>query len=225
MKRYLYKLIVDNGGAPCIQNGLLSLAICKPRIREHAKKNDWIFGFAGKALDATHSNNRLIYVAQVSQIVRGDEYYRSNGEYGNRPDCIYQYSRGSYRPRKDARYHKKGVALTHDLGSVEDGYSRATVLLSERYRYFHKNGPEPAANSEIRQLLKNLSQGHRVNLSDHLLNELDQMTSLAFDANSVEFPYEQFDHHSETCLKCDGECDEGIATDNCDFTCEPPSSC
>lgn len=33
-KIYFYKLTADNGGAPCVQDGLLSLAICKPMIRD-----------------------------------------------------------------------------------------------------------------------------------------------------------------------------------------------
>ena len=29
---YVYKMVVDNGGAPCITGKLLSLAICKPEF-------------------------------------------------------------------------------------------------------------------------------------------------------------------------------------------------
>jgi hypothetical protein len=38
---YFYKLVVDDGGAPCVQNGLLSLAICKPQIRKTASVAAW----------------------------------------------------------------------------------------------------------------------------------------------------------------------------------------
>jgi len=34
---YFYKLTTDDGGAPCVQDGLLSLAICKPMIRGTAE--------------------------------------------------------------------------------------------------------------------------------------------------------------------------------------------
>jgi hypothetical protein len=60
---YFYKLIVDNGGAPCIRGGLLSLAICKPMIRSTAEPGDLIFGFAAGSLDR---NNRLIYIARIT---------------------------------------------------------------------------------------------------------------------------------------------------------------
>lgn len=36
-KVYLYKMIADDGGAPCVANELLSLAICKPIIRAVAE--------------------------------------------------------------------------------------------------------------------------------------------------------------------------------------------
>jgi len=47
---YLYKLTTDNGGAPAVYRGRLSLAICKPRIRGKAEIGDWLVGVAGKGL-------------------------------------------------------------------------------------------------------------------------------------------------------------------------------
>jgi hypothetical protein len=45
---YVYKMVVDNGGAPCVTRKLLSLAICKPKIRKSAERGSLIFGFGGK---------------------------------------------------------------------------------------------------------------------------------------------------------------------------------
>ncbi|MFM8479413.1 MAG: hypothetical protein ACKOEO_26795 [Planctomycetaceae bacterium] len=44
-KVYVYKIVVDNGGAPCVHDRLLSLAICKPAIRRTAQAGDLIFAF------------------------------------------------------------------------------------------------------------------------------------------------------------------------------------
>ena len=49
-KIYIYKLTTDNGGAPCIKDGTLSLAICKPAIRSTAVKDHIILGFAANSL-------------------------------------------------------------------------------------------------------------------------------------------------------------------------------
>ena len=64
---YYYKLTVDDGGAPCIRNGLLSLAICKPMIRAKAELDSIIFGFAANSLEET---NPLLYIAVVTDIAR-----------------------------------------------------------------------------------------------------------------------------------------------------------
>ena len=58
---YVYKIVVDSGGAPCVSRGLLSLAICKPKIRKTAGKNSFVFGFGGKEYE-----ERLIYIARVT---------------------------------------------------------------------------------------------------------------------------------------------------------------
>jgi Nucleotide modification associated domain 2 len=39
-KVYIYKLTVDDGGAPCVQDEVLSLAICKPFIRSTAQQDN-----------------------------------------------------------------------------------------------------------------------------------------------------------------------------------------
>ena len=70
---YFYKLTSDNGGAPCVQDRLLSLAICKPKIRMNAQPGDLIFGFAANSL---YSDNRLIYIAQISERVCDGTYYK-----------------------------------------------------------------------------------------------------------------------------------------------------
>ncbi|SFN54073.1 Nmad2 family putative nucleotide modification protein [Dokdonella immobilis] len=41
---YVYKLTNDDGGAPCVEDELLSLCICKPRIRSVAIEGDVLIG-------------------------------------------------------------------------------------------------------------------------------------------------------------------------------------
>lgn len=209
MKRYVYKLVADNGGAPCVPDETLSLAICKPIIRQCAEPGDWIYGFAGDALHASHPNNRLIYVAKITSIIDGREYYKLDGLYADRPDCIYQYSKASFFIRKDARYHEDGNALTRDLGDSRDSFPRARVLLSTEFRYFHRSGPEPKSGSSVRRVLDALTQGHRVNLDDQVQKELDDLASKAFSEASLTAHYEAGIKHCN-CF----EFDEDIATDN-----------
>lgn len=168
MKIYLYKLTVDDGGAPCVQDGVLSLAICKPMIRGTASIGDLIFGFAANSL---HRDNRLLYIAVVTDKVSGDDYYGGES-YGGRSDCIYRFRRGQFSFRREALYHGKGH-LTHDLGAHPD-YDRASVLVSTNFRYFGKEGSDyyKTRYPLIKKTVEVLGQGHRVHHNPRLRSQL-----------------------------------------------------
>lgn len=182
---YVYKLTYDGGGAPCIENGLLSLAICKPAIRRMAQKGDWIFAFAGerliKILNLRKGTPLLIYAAQVTDVEENGRYYKRR-RYRSRTDCIYEPKRGGgLRHRKDPKHaglHDKPGDLVHDVG---DGGKRARVLLSERYVHLGKRPLKlTGANaSGLRSLLKNLGQGHRVHaLTAQHIGELEHLKNV-----------------------------------------------
>ena len=164
-KVYFYKMTTDNGGAPCSYRSVLTLAICKPKIRSTAKENDWIVGFGGKDLD-----ERLIYVAQVNQRLIDGEYYK-NEKYFKRPDCIYRWDPGSrrYYWLDGEKYHRGGTNLEHDLDN-----GKALVLLSEKYTYFGNQGTSEykIKYPELGEYVESLKQGHRVKHSETLFNEL-----------------------------------------------------
>ena len=65
-----YVITVDEGKAPCIDNGLLTLCICKPVIRKGAKEGDWIMGFARKAI----GTDLLVYIAKVDNKITIEDY-------------------------------------------------------------------------------------------------------------------------------------------------------
>jgi hypothetical protein len=162
---YFYKLTVDAGAAPCVQRGMLSLAICKPMMRRSAKVGDLIFGFTANSLDP---QNRLIYAARITgKPPKGDYYHRD--KYTSRDDCIYAFQSGRYIRRKDAKFHDKPTDLTHDLGDYPE-YERANVLLSTDFRYFGAKGTaEYKSKFElIRKAVESLGRGQRVNLAPAL---------------------------------------------------------
>src|SRR5439155_18861080 len=64
---FVYKMTTDNGGAPCVANEMLSLAICKPKIRGPANDGDSVIEVGGKRL-----GKGVIYVACVSKAVGGE---------------------------------------------------------------------------------------------------------------------------------------------------------
>jgi hypothetical protein len=168
---YVYKLTADNGGAPCTYRGLLSLAICKPNIRRTARKGDWIFGFGGKRL----GSGRLIYAAQVSDIVKGGSYYVDE-RYEGRPDRIYRREGGRFVLRPTAQYHIDGSQLTRDLGTPPS-YPNAITLVSKEFRYWGGRGSADYREhfAKIAALLDGFGRGHRVNVSDEVRRELIEL--------------------------------------------------
>jgi len=163
----VYKLVTDNGGAPCVWRGLLSLAICKFKIRKRAEKGDIIFGFGSKS---KKYGERLIYIAKVTAKLSCGEYYRLP-RYTNRPDCIYKSINGKAQRKRRARYHMQSDERKNDVGMK---FERAYVLLSRDFRYFGRKGTDDYKRGfpAIAKLIKGLMRGHRVNHSVKLRRQL-----------------------------------------------------
>jgi hypothetical protein len=165
---YFYKLTADNGGAPCVQDGLLSLAICKPMIRSTAEPEDLIFGFAANSL---HRDNRLIYIARIGKKVRNGDYYREK-QFANRSDCVYEWQRSRLAWRRGALHHGP-KDLVHDLGQPPD-YKKANVLLSTDFRYFGTSGTADYKSRFllVKEAVEQLGRGHRITRAEPLRMEL-----------------------------------------------------
>jgi hypothetical protein len=161
---YVYKLVTDNGGAPCVKGKLLSLAICKPRIRKTAQEGSLIFGFGGREY-----NEKLIYIARVTGKLEGQDYYQRPG-YADRPDCIYRVEGRRAVWKASAIYHSSDE-IRKDVGLH---FEHAFVLLSDDFRYLGKRGTADYKHKyrKLGALIKNLSQGHRRFYSSELRAQL-----------------------------------------------------
>jgi len=168
----VYKCVVDDGGAPCVDGDLLTLAICKPYIRSTASRGDLIFAF-GSNSDTTTEPNRLVYVAKVSRSIGKGGYYRGP-DFQSRQDCIYEWRPdGRLHWRLGAAFHQRGSGMKSDLGKAPD-YAKANALCCEDFRYFGKMGDATWKRGAptLRALVEGLGQGHRVNFSPALEQEL-----------------------------------------------------
>jgi hypothetical protein len=168
MRIYFYKLTADNGGAPCVQDGLLSLAICKPMIRSTGKPGDLIFGFAANSL---HRDNRLIYVARIGKKVHNGDYYRER-RFAHRSDRVYKWHRSGFAWSRGALHHGP-KDLVHDLGQPPN-YKKANVLLSTDFRYFHASGTAEYKSRFplVKKAVEQLGRGHRVRHAERLCAQL-----------------------------------------------------
>ena len=180
-KLYLYKLTVDDGGAPCVQAELFSLAICKPMIRSTANVGDYIFGFAANSLSR---GNRLIYVARVTEKVSSGAYW-AGSRFSDREDCIYEWHEGKLTLRSDARHHQDMSYLERDLGP-SPFYSRANVLVSDDFRYFGSAGTSAYKDKFplVKEAVERLGQGHRVWHTLELAAQLEALRDFVWTETS-----------------------------------------
>lgn len=216
---FVYKLTCDDGGAPCVENGLISLCICKPIIRKTAKEGDWIIGLGGKSV--SELKNRLIYIMRVEGVVDGKNYYSPKGGYWNRSDCIYKWDGGKYQWKKDAKYHSP-EHLKHDLGSLEKGYERARCLKGSCFAYFGGNeGNKNPGIEDIKDIYERVGQGYLVNHDSDTYKRLDNYIQSVFDRFGCGKLGEPT--HSDKSKKCSEA--EGGAVMQCDQSENSPNPC
>lgn len=183
-KVYIYKMTSDDGGAPCVWNGILSLAICKPAIRSSAPEGSIILGFAADSLDP---HNPLVYAARVTARLEHGEYFTSR-RFQGRPDRVYEWSNDRFIWRPEAKFHSS-ENLRHDLGNPP-AYKRANVLISngsKNFRYFRCDCRLDYKSQfpVLKQLIEDLTQGHRVNLSCTLRTEVESLIEQVFRLRSI----------------------------------------
>lgn len=116
MKLFRYILLHDAGMAPCPDSDLITLAVCKPRIRASAKVGDWIAGFCpvsgNPALD--RPLGMLAYIGRVSACLSVGEYEK---KYTDRSDAIYRQQQDGSFYRKRPTYHDDADAIRKDLSA------------------------------------------------------------------------------------------------------------
>lgn len=152
MRLFSYKMSHDTGFAPNPFWGSLTLATCKPKIREKKDKGDWIAGFTsadlcGHAVGA----ERLVFLMQVSRKLPIAEYFCDpdfSVKIPSERSHLHACGDNIYRPRRS-----NATAPTHfdqlkndnhydQVGACVVGKSRAhdvsgrNVLVADRFVYF-----------------------------------------------------------------------------------------
>jgi len=120
---YSYLLVSDNGSAPCIQENILSLAICKPKIRKTANIGDYIIAFTSKSMKVSQEP-KIIYIAKITNKLLLNNYYT---KFKNRKDCIYD---------NNLILIKNDF---HNSCNIKKDINGKYVLLSNEFIYFGNN--------------------------------------------------------------------------------------
>lgn len=206
-KLYVYAVTYDLGFAPNPFGGLLSLACCKPNIRERAEIGDWIVGLTGTKLKPTL---RCVFAMVVTGHMTFDQYWGDAAFTSRRPrrngsrkaivgDNIYHRSgEGSAWLQEDS-VHSQVDGLQCDLNTAHDTRINR-ILLSERFIYFG-NAAEAVPASVLAKMdyAKNSRDYRRFNLEDAqpLLSWLEPQMSahpnailgdpINFDSSAMRF--------------------------------------
>lgn len=146
---YSYCITHDYGLAPNPFGNVCTLAVCKPRIREHAKIGDWVLGTGSTA----HGfENKVIYAMEVTNKMSMMDYDKFCKNYLKSKipdiesedltkrvgDSIYDYSNGDSHP----------PSIRNSLHTEENrrtDLSGEYVLLSNNFYYF---GSKPISLDE-----------------------------------------------------------------------------
>lgn len=143
-RAFSYVVKRDYGFAPNPFYGILTLATCKPLIRRGASVGDFIIGNA----DASHEN-KLIYMAKVSEVITFDQYWNDprfeckkpvmNGSlkklYG---DNIYHHGTDGNWVQEDSHHsNNDGTVNIHNL--ERDTGKTDHVLVCYEYIYLGRS--------------------------------------------------------------------------------------
>lgn len=95
--------------APCVDNGLITLATCKPNIRAYAKGGDWVVGFRSVANGAPAG--LVVWAGRVESSLEVGAYEHA---YRGRSDAIYRRRDNGKLKRLRPDYHPGDEQLHRD---------------------------------------------------------------------------------------------------------------
>ena len=125
---FRYILASDTGMAPCIDDNLMTLATCKPKIRGSAHVGDWIAGFVPRP----YPRGLLAYAGRVRAVLDVGSYERA---YRGRSDAIYREEDNGTFERLRPDYHS-------EPGAVEKDLSAPVLIFDSEATWFFGNRPE-----------------------------------------------------------------------------------
>jgi hypothetical protein len=146
MTLYSYIVTHDTGFSPNPFFGHCTLACCKPEVRKHADKGDWIVGLTPKP-----QGNKIVYFMRVDECMEFDKYWQDPRFRDKKP----KFGAGVERKTGDNIYERGSDGTYRQLSSVHSSpplerresrqmmardLSVNRVLISETFAYFGAEG-------------------------------------------------------------------------------------
>lgn len=144
-KIFRYVIKTDAGTAPNADDGLLSLCICKPKIRLGAEEGDYVVGFL--SVDFKFGRGRVSWIGQIAEVLSLGDYRL---QYPRRADAIYQ------RIGRDGDVEVLqhiGGNLHPDRMNQERDKRGKNALLMKRFWYWGSGYAPPVLPDELSHLV------------------------------------------------------------------------
>jgi len=141
-----YILQHDTGMAPCVDDGLVSLATCKPKIRAGAKTGEWVIG----CRPSPAPRGLVVWAGRIADSIEVGEYER---RHRGRSDAVYRAKPGGGFKRSHPDYHPGENEIRKDT------FAPVLVFDPDTTWYF---GREPHMLPEQLMHLAAGGRGHRV---------------------------------------------------------------
>jgi hypothetical protein len=148
MTIYSYVIEHDLGFAPNPFHGVCTLACCKPQIRKHAAKGDYIIGTGSAQLGL---EGHLCYWMRVDEIMSFDQYWSSprfqrkksrmgGSRYLCFGDNIYHRKADGKTFVQEDSYHSAAAGKVSESNLERDTGSTDRVLVGWEFAYWGRSG-------------------------------------------------------------------------------------
>ena len=173
MEIYAYTMTYNTGFAPCVSNGLMTLACCKTLLRyriagkiKDGEKDIYVIGLCGKQLAGRNDigDEKLytpVYIAKVSNCIECKEYYAEI----DRPDKKYLFENNNWyilsgnphhdnvKNKQEYPDYREDTDLYYNFRNIQrENY----VLTFEDYIYFGKKVQDIKELPKVFEAIKNI---------------------------------------------------------------------
>lgn len=141
---FVYTLTDDTNFAPCIDNGLFSLACCKGKMRRSAASSMldgdevWVLGLCSKALNITAHKNlgddidrkyKPLFLSKIKEVPEYEEYFSYDSPYKGRND------QKAYKVENEKIVSNECNPHNGDDEAIEKDKDGKYVLISDHFIY------------------------------------------------------------------------------------------
>jgi len=165
MRLFSYVLRYDNGFAPNPYGRYCTLATCKPQIRRHAHRGDWVVGVGSKN---NVGNGKVIYAMLVSEVLSIEEYNADSRFHYKKPDLegkpIQRCGDNIYYKEKSGRWRQR--PSLHGPGDMNHDLGGQNVLIARHFFYLGADA-EPIPARYMALVCR--GRGHRCKFPDELV--------------------------------------------------------